>query len=81
MTLHEASNYNEIAAVLRGISPAEFQLLGATVVAYAKPIRTEDGTQAYAIHAGDGTPLAMVDDLAIAIDLLADRDMTLLPVH
>jgi hypothetical protein len=74
-------NSSEIDALLIGISSLQFQLLGLTEMTYAKPVRTEAGIAVHEIHAADGTPLAMVDDLAAAVALVGEYNMILLPVH
>jgi hypothetical protein len=67
--------------MLRGITSTELQFLGMTQVTYAKPVLLASGNVGYAIHAADGTELAVVDDLATAAELVGARDLTLLPVH
>lgn len=74
-------NSAEIAAVLRSISPEQFQMLGASQLAYARPLHGETDVVGYAVHAADGTPMGMVNDLAMAMDLVAEQDMLLLTVH
>jgi hypothetical protein len=42
---------------------------------------TIDGQPAYAIHAADGTAMAVVEDIQVAIELASDHDMTFVAVH
>ena len=74
-------NDSAIAAVLRAMSPTQFQLLGATQMAYARPVALDDGVIAYAIHSADGTGLAIVGDFATGAELAGEHKMILLPVH
>ena len=57
------------------ISIEALAALGAPDLAYVKPV-LENGVKRYAIHAGDGTPLALVDgrELAFAVALRNDYD-------
>ncbi|HEY1932206.1 MAG TPA: DUF1150 family protein [Acetobacteraceae bacterium] len=82
-TLQPRANRNsrEIETMLSGVSSLQFQLLGLAEMTYAKPVHIETGIAAYSIHAADGTPLAMVDDLATALALVGEHNMILLRVH
>lgn len=78
---HISRNPRELAAALSGISTLQFQLLGLTEMAYAKPVYQTAGAASYEIHAADGSPLAEVDDLDTALALVSEHNMILLPVH
>ena len=43
--------------------------------------QTFDGQTAFAIHAADGTAMAVVEDIEVAIELASDNDMTFVSVH
>jgi hypothetical protein len=40
-----------------------------------------EGQTAYAIHAADGTAMAIVEDVEVAIELASANDMTFVAVH
>jgi len=40
-----------------------------------------NGEVAYAIHAADGTPMAVVEDVEVALDLASANNMTFVTVH
>ncbi|HEY6438520.1 MAG TPA: DUF1150 family protein [Acetobacteraceae bacterium] len=43
--------------------------------------RTFEGQTACAIHAADGTAMAVVEDTGVACELASENDMTLVSVH
>jgi hypothetical protein len=65
---------------LRHISPKEFALLGVQDVAYVKRVTVNDGA-AYAIHAADGTAVALLPDRDIAFATVRQHDLEPLSVH
>jgi hypothetical protein len=67
-------------AQLRQITPKEFASLGLEDVAYIKPVSINDG-KAFAIHTADGTPVAVVPDLAVAVATVRQHEMEPLSVH
>jgi hypothetical protein len=70
---------NEIEK-LRLISPKEFALLGVEDVAYVKRVMV-NGAAAYAIHAADGTEMAVLADRDLAFATLRQHDLEPLSVH
>jgi len=70
---------NEIEK-LRLISSKELALLGVEDVAYVKRV-TANGKAAYAIHAADGTEMAVLADRDIAFATLRQHDLEPLSVH
>jgi hypothetical protein len=70
---------NEIEK-LRLISSKEFALLGVEDVAYVKRV-THNGAAAYAIHAADGTEMAILADRDLAFATLRQHDLEPLSVH
>ena len=40
-----------------------------------------DGQTAYAVHAADGTAIAVVDDVEVAVELVSDNHMIFVAVH
>jgi hypothetical protein len=58
----------------------EFVALGMQNVAYIKPVTVNDHL-AFAIHAADGTPMAVLDDRLIAAAAVRQHDLEPLSVH
>lgn len=65
---------------MRPLSPADFLRLGADDVCYIKQVETPAG-QAYAIHAADGSPLAVVASYALAEVTIKRNDMEPMAAH
>jgi hypothetical protein len=65
---------------LRQISTREFEALGMQGVAYVKRVVVND-TIAYAVHAADGTEVAMLPDREIAFATVRQNDLEPLSVH
>ena len=70
---------NEIEK-LRHITPKEFALLGMQDVAYIKRVTMEEGS-AFAIHAADGTQVALLPEREIALATVRQHDLEPLSVH
>jgi hypothetical protein len=64
----------------RLISPKEFALLGVQDVAYVKRV-TVSGAPAFAIHAADGTEMAVLPDRDVAFATLKQHDLEPVSVH
>jgi hypothetical protein len=64
---------------VQSLSPGAFAHLGLEQVAYVKPVAGEPS--GFAIHAADGTRLALVADLATALAAIRERDMQPMAVH
>jgi hypothetical protein len=65
---------------IRNISIEQLARLGVSQIAYVKPI-VMNGAQAYAIHAADGTPMAVAGDRDIAIAAVHQQEMLATLVH
>jgi hypothetical protein len=65
---------------VRHISIEQLARLGVSQIAYVKSI-VMNGTQAYAIHAADGTPMAVAGDRDIAIAAVHQQEMLATLVH
>ncbi len=65
---------------LRHISSQELALLGMQNLAYVKRVVVNDAP-AFAIHAADGTEVAIVPDQDIAIATVRQHDLEPLSVH
>jgi len=62
------------------ITPQEFSILGMQNLAYIKPITVNDGL-AFAIHAADGTPMAVMTERQIAEAAIRQHDLEPVSVH
>ncbi len=77
------SNDNAAAAVMvdvRKLSPEQFAQFGMTHVAYVKPVIV-NGNSGFAIHAADGTPMALADNRDVAIAAIVQHEMMPALVH
>jgi len=65
---------------IRHISTQELARLGMQQIAYVKPV-VVNGAAAFAIHAADGTPMAIADGLEVAIAAIVQHEMVPAQVH
>ena len=65
---------------LRQLSARELGLLGMNDVAYVKPV-VEDGTEVFAVHAADGTRMAVIPNRDLAFAVVRQNDMEPVSVH
>jgi hypothetical protein len=65
---------------IRKLSEAQLAQLGMADLAYVKPVWT-NGERAFAIHAADGSPMAMAPDCEIAIAAIVQHEMCPALVH
>ena len=65
---------------IRHITPAQLRELGLPRVAYLRAGML-DGQLVYAIHAADGTPMAIVEDVELAIELASEHGMAFVALH
>lgn len=65
---------------IRDISTEDLMKLGMPSVAYLKPVLS-NGVVVYAIHAADGTPMAMAADRNLAIAAVLENEMHPTLVH
>ena len=65
---------------VRELTPLQFAQLGVKQVAYVKPV-IFNGTQGFAIHAADGSPMAVAPQLDTAIGAILQHDMLAALVH
>lgn len=64
----------------RQMTRSELLRLGLPRLAYLR-CGTIDGQPAYALHAADGTAMAVVEDIEVAIDLASEKNMLFVSVH
>ena len=65
---------------VRQLTPLQFAQLGMKQVAYVKPV-VFNGSPGFAIHAADGTPMAVAPELETAIGAILQHDMLAALVH
>ena len=65
---------------LRHITPTEFALLGMQDIAYVKRVTVNDQA-AFAIHAADGTQIAVLADRDTAFATVRQNDLEPVNVH
>jgi hypothetical protein len=81
MSFAETSSSTEPDCVdPRQMTQGELRRLGTPRLAYLR-CGTIDGQPVYALHAADGTAMAVVEDIEVAIDLASEKDMLFVSVH
>ena len=65
---------------IRHLTEVELARLGMSQIAYVRPIQL-NGTAGFAIHAADGTPMAVTEELSAAVAAIVPHDMIPVPVH
>ena len=65
---------------IRHISTEQLAQLGMQQIAYVKPVEV-NGTTAFAIHAADGTPMAIAAGLDVAFAAIVQHEMVPAQVH
>ncbi len=65
---------------MRRLSQRELALFGMQDVAYIKQVAVNDGT-GYAVHAADGTQIAVMPDRDVAFATVRQHDLEPLSVH
>lgn len=65
---------------IRTLSPADLGRLGMEQLAYVKPVML-NGARAFAIHAADGTPMAVAQDHSLAMAAIVQHEMVPAQVH
>jgi len=65
---------------IRHISVEQLAKLGMAQIAYVKPVMV-DGEKGFAIHAADGTPMAVAGDRDVAIAAILQHEMVPAQIH
>ncbi|HEV7996335.1 MAG TPA: DUF1150 family protein [Stellaceae bacterium] len=65
---------------IRHMSARDLALFGMQDLAYIKTVMV-DGTTGYAVHAADGTQIAMLPDRAVAFATVRQHDLEPVSVH
>jgi len=85
MNANSIQQSNESAAMavvfdLRHISTEQLAQLGMQQIAYVKPV-VVNGAACFAIHAADGTPMAIAGGLDVAVAAIEQHEMVPAQVH
>ncbi|CAH2600042.1 conserved protein of unknown function [Rhodovastum atsumiense] len=83
MTIDSAENLNAASPEpidIRHLTTDQLAKLGVSQIAYVKPVMM-NGSTAYAIHAADGTPMAVAGDRNLAIAAVHQHEMLATLVH
>ena len=78
MAFNSTSGTTEID--MRHLTEDQLMQLGMADVAYVKPVLM-DGQMAFAIHAADGSPMALAADCALAVAAIVQHEMQPALVH
>jgi len=65
---------------IRHLSAEQLGALGVSQIAYVKPV-VLNGQPGFAIHAADGTPMAVAGDRNVAVAAILQHEMQPLSVH
>jgi len=65
---------------IRHISAEQLGQLGLQQIAYVKPV-VVDGSACFAIHAADGTPMAIASERDVAVAAIVQHEMLPAQVH
>ena len=76
----QAGKEEPMVADPRRMTRAQLRRLGTPRLAYLR-CGSVEGQAAYAIHSADGTALAVVETVEVAIELAEAHDMVFVPVH
>jgi hypothetical protein len=75
-----ASTQDIMAFDVRHLSEEQLAALGVSHIAYVKPVMV-NGVRGFAIHAADGTPMAVAGDRDVAVAAVAQHEMLAVSVH
>jgi hypothetical protein len=65
---------------IRKLTTEQLASLGMSQIAYVKPV-VVNGAVAYAIHAADGTPMALAGDRELAVAAILEHELLPTLVH
>ena len=65
---------------IRHLSTEQLAQLGLSQIAYVKPVML-NGARAFAIHAADGSPMAVAGDEGLAVAAIIQHEMAPARVH
>jgi len=88
MNVDHSNKSNDLGAApdaelidIRHLSDLQLARLGVSQLAYIKRVPTDNGGIAFAIHAADGTPMALAADCEVAAAAIRQHDMVAALVH
>jgi len=70
----------DVVVDIRALSVDQLARLGLTEIAYVKPV-VLNGVSGFAIHAADGTPMAVAGDREVAVAAILQHEMHPVSVH
>lgn len=89
-----ANHLNETETFDRAMSAQEFAVLGGGEIAYIKAVKAKEmkklfpqledvpeGVDLYAVHAADGTPIALADSHPGAVANAKEQELRIVSVH
>lgn len=79
-SFHDKTSPDLAILDIRHLTTSQLQALGVAQVAYVKTV-VVDGTAAFAIHAADGTPMALTGDREVALAAIRQHEMVPALVH
>jgi len=79
-TNNEDTKINLGSFDIRHMTTDQLGALGVSHIAYVKQV-VVNGTAGFAIHAADGTPMALAEDRATAMAAIVQHEMVPLSVH
>lgn len=65
---------------VRHMTTTQLRSLGVRSVVYLRSAMI-DGQMAYAIHGADGLPMAVVEDIDLAVELVCENGMAFVAIH
>jgi len=70
----------DVVVDIRALSADQLARLGLAQIAYVKPV-VLNGVSGFAIHAADGTPMAVAGDREVAVAAILQHEMHPVSVH
>jgi len=70
----------DVVVDIRALSVDQLARLGLAEIAYVKPV-VLNGVSGFAIHAADGTPMAVAGDREVAVAAILQHEMHPVSVH
>ena len=79
-THNETGPRGMVVLDIRNLTVEQLARLGMSQIAYVKPVLV-NGAVAYAIHAADGTPMALAGDRDLAVAAILEHELMPSLVH
>ncbi|HEX3576558.1 MAG TPA: DUF1150 family protein [Rhodopila sp.] len=76
----QSAGQEVVAFDVRHLTEQQLAALGVSHIAYLKPVMV-NGMQGFAIHAADGTPMAVAGDREVAVAAVMQHEMVAVSVH